>query len=276
MSHPTTISQPPLEPLTSTPSRLPPPPPAEALAAIDETVRRLRAEVAAATGRARQARLLMEVADLEERAGDESSAARDYLAAYNADTKSREPLESLLRLLEKRHSLRSLGKLIDALVRAAATPDEKVRALLLRSAYLTDDGGDLAGARGSADEATAIEGASKGERSKRLACAGSARRPHGRRGRAREGIRRAGRVRDGSDLARAPARRPRADGGGCGEHRRRAVVAQEGALDRVARDMDCDGASGADRARTPRDHRDPRGTSARRSATQPPSKRWPG
>src|SRR5882672_8996957 len=164
MSHPTTISQPPLEPLTSTPSRLPPPPPAEALAAIDETVRRLRAEVAAGTGRARQARLLMEVADLEERAGDESSAARDYLAAYNADTKSREPLESLLRLLEKRHSLRSLGKLIDALVRAAATPDEKVRALLLRSAYLTDDGGDLAGARGSADEATAIEGASKGER----------------------------------------------------------------------------------------------------------------
>src|SRR5579864_3907586 len=103
MSHPTPTSQPALEPLTSTPSRLPPPPPAEAMAAVDETVRRLRAEVAAAHDRPRQARLLMEVADLEERAGDESAAARDYLAAYNADTSSREPLESLVRLLEKRH-----------------------------------------------------------------------------------------------------------------------------------------------------------------------------
>ena len=164
MSHPTTISQPPLEPLTSTPSRLPPPPPAEALAAIDETVRRLRAEAAAATDRVRQARLLTEVADLEERAGDESSAARDYLTAYNADTSSREPLESLLRLVEKRHSLKSLGKLIDALVGAAITPDEKVRALLLRAAFLTDGDGDLAAATSSAREATAIHDASKGER----------------------------------------------------------------------------------------------------------------
>src|SRR5258708_1976150 len=164
MSHPTTISPPSLEPLTSTPSRLPPPPPAEALAAIDDTVRRLRAEGAAAADGARRARLLVEVADLEERAGDESSAARDYLAAYSADATSREPLESLVRLLEKRHSLRSLGKLIDALLSAAATPDEKVRALLMRAAHLTDVGEDLVAARSSAREAADVDDAPRGER----------------------------------------------------------------------------------------------------------------
>ncbi|HLK37524.1 MAG TPA: hypothetical protein VKU41_12280, partial [Polyangiaceae bacterium] len=164
MSHPTPTSQPALEPLTSTPSRLPPPPPAEAMAAVDETVRRLRAEVAAAHDRPRQARLLMEVADLEERAGDESAAARDYLAAYNADTSSREPLESLVRLLEKRHSMRSLGKLVDELVRAAATPDERVRALLMRASYLADVGEDLDSARESAKAASQVGDASHSER----------------------------------------------------------------------------------------------------------------
>ena len=48
-------------------------------------MRRLRAELAATTDRTRQARLLTEIADLEERSGDEPAAARDYLAAYNAD-----------------------------------------------------------------------------------------------------------------------------------------------------------------------------------------------
>ena len=51
--------------------RGPPPPQPEALAALEETVRRLRAELAATTDRGRHARLLHEIADLEERAGDE-------------------------------------------------------------------------------------------------------------------------------------------------------------------------------------------------------------
>jgi hypothetical protein len=45
----------------------------------------LRAEVARTPDRARQARLLCELGELAERAGDEPTAARDYLAAFNAD-----------------------------------------------------------------------------------------------------------------------------------------------------------------------------------------------
>src|SRR5271169_5064922 len=127
MSQTPTISQPP-EPLQQSPSRLPPPPAPEALAALEDTIRRLRAELAATSDRSRQSRLLTEIADLEERAGDEPAAARDYLGAYNADSTFREPLEGLVRLLEKRRSLKNLGKLVEALTRVAVTPEEKVRA----------------------------------------------------------------------------------------------------------------------------------------------------
>jgi hypothetical protein len=126
-------------------------------------VRRLRAELTATHDRQRQSRLLAEMADLEERWGDEPAAARDYLAAYNADPSFREPLEGLVRLLEKRRSLKNLGKLVDALVRAAVAPDEKVRALLMRSAYRADVSGELAEATSSAREATLIEGAPTAE-----------------------------------------------------------------------------------------------------------------
>ncbi len=159
MSQTPTISQPPPEPLTSTPSRLPPPPPPEALAALESTVRRLRTELAATGDRARHARLLAEIADLEERGGDEPAAARDYLAAYNADSTFREPLEGLVRLLEKRRSLKNLGKLVDALARVASSPDEKVRALLMRAAYQADVTADLSEAKSAAREATEVAGA---------------------------------------------------------------------------------------------------------------------
>jgi len=158
MSQTPTLSPPP-EPLTATSSRLPPPPAGEAAAAIEGTVRRLRAELAAATDKGRQARLLSEIADLEERASDEPAAARDYLAAFNADASFREPLEGLVRLLEKRRSLKNLGKLLDALARAAATPEEKVRALLMRAAYQADVAGDVADAKAAAREACDVEGA---------------------------------------------------------------------------------------------------------------------
>ena len=163
MSQTPTISQPP-EPLTSTPSRIPPAPPPEALAALEGTVRRLRTELAATGDRARHARLLAEIADLEERSGDEPAAARDYLAAYNADSTFREPLEGLVRLLEKRRSLKNLGKLVDALARVATSPDERVRALLMRAAYQADVASDLGEAKSAAREATEVEGAPVAER----------------------------------------------------------------------------------------------------------------
>jgi hypothetical protein len=162
MSYPTTFSQPP-EPLTSTPSRVPPPLPPEVQAVLAETVRRLRAELFATTEPARQARLLTEMGDAQERVGEEPAATRDYLAAYSADPTFHEPLEGLVRLLEKRRSLRNLGRLVDALVTAATGSDEKVRALLMRAAYLADVASNPGEAENNARAATAVEGAPAAE-----------------------------------------------------------------------------------------------------------------
>src|SRR5579883_1105419 len=142
MSHsPITPSQAP-DPIGVGHSKIPPPS-ADALSAIEGTVKRLRAELAGTHDKTRQARLLSEIGEIEERAGDEPGAARDYLAAFNADPSFREPLEGLVRLLERRRSLKNLGKLVDALTRAASSPDEKVRALLAKAGYLEDVTGDL-------------------------------------------------------------------------------------------------------------------------------------
>jgi predicted negative regulator of RcsB-dependent stress response len=122
-----------------------------------EDTERLRAELSATTDRARQARLLCELGELAERAGDEIAAARDYLAAFNADPTFREPLEALVRLLERRRSLKNLGRVLEAIVRAAVSPQEKGRALLMRAAYQEDVQEDLEGAMASAREAAALE-----------------------------------------------------------------------------------------------------------------------
>jgi tetratricopeptide (TPR) repeat protein len=131
-----------------------PPAPIETIEAIAAAVGRLRAEVDATTDRTRKARLLDEAGEIQERGGDEPGAARDYLAAYNADTSFREPLEGLVRLLERRRSLANLGKLVEALVAAAVTPEERARALTERALFLEDVQKDLEGARGAAREAT--------------------------------------------------------------------------------------------------------------------------
>ena len=162
MSQPSTSSQP-QEPHASAPSRVPPPP-AEALATLADTVRRLRAEVAAATDGARQARLLTEIGEAQERAGDEAAATRDYLAAYSADATFREPLEGVVRLLEKRRSLKNLGRLVDPMVKAATEPGERVRALLMKAAYVSDVAGLPADAIEVARAATEIEDAPAAER----------------------------------------------------------------------------------------------------------------
>ena len=150
----------PAESLRSTPSAPPPRPFSEA----DETIRRLRAESGAVVDPARQARLLSEMAELEERVGDDAAAARDYLAAYEADPNFREPLEGVGRLLERRTSLRGLARFFfDALVEAAVTCDERVRALLVRAEHLVNVSADLASAQSSVREATAITDASAAE-----------------------------------------------------------------------------------------------------------------
>ncbi len=131
-----------------------PPAPIEAIEAAAAAIGRLRAEVAATRDKARKARLLHEAGEIQEGAGDEAGAARDYLAAYNSDTTFREPLEALVRVLERRRSLENLGKLIEALATSATTPEEHARALTQRALFAEAVQQDLEGARGLAREAT--------------------------------------------------------------------------------------------------------------------------
>src|SRR5205085_2758294 len=81
-----------------------PPAPIETIEAVAAAVGRLRDEVGATEDKSRRARLLHEAGEIQERGGDEPGAARDYLAAYNSDTSFREPLEGLVRVLERRRS----------------------------------------------------------------------------------------------------------------------------------------------------------------------------
>src|SRR3954470_10500047 len=116
-------------------------------------VARLRAEHAAQQDKSIQAVLLHECGVLEEVGGEEPTAARDYLAAFNADPQFREPLEALVRILSRRKSIKNLGKLLDALTRAASTPEERSRAFWERAAYLQDHEQNLAAAREALEEA---------------------------------------------------------------------------------------------------------------------------
>ncbi|MBK8251741.1 MAG: hypothetical protein IPK82_03625 [Polyangiaceae bacterium] len=114
---------------------------------------RFRAEHAAHGERAIGALLLHECGVLEEARGEEPVAAREYLAAFNADPQFREPLEALVRILTRRKSLKSLGKLLDALTRAAVTPEERVRAHWEKAAYHQDFDKNFAAAKESLEEA---------------------------------------------------------------------------------------------------------------------------
>jgi hypothetical protein len=129
--------------------------PPKTVEALTAAAARLQAEHEAASEDAARSVLLHEIASLLERAGDDPGAARDYLASFNADSEFREPLEALVALLHRRRSVKNLGKLLDALVRAAATPAETTRALVERAAFLIEQQGDSAAARGALREATA-------------------------------------------------------------------------------------------------------------------------
>jgi tetratricopeptide (TPR) repeat protein len=136
---------------SATVSRLPPPMASALEAEVREAVAWLREEVGSSQVKGRQARLLAEIGDFEERTGDEPGAARDYLAAFNADPSFRESLEGLIRLLERRRSYRNLGKVIDALVKASSKrPEEAARALLMKAAFAADVSEDLFAARDAA------------------------------------------------------------------------------------------------------------------------------
>jgi len=114
---------------------------------------RLRAELAAVDDKAAQARLLHECGILLEKAGEEPAAAKDFLAAFNADPQFREPLEALVRILTRRKSVKNLGKLLDALARAADTAEERGRAFWEYAQYILEYEKDPAKARTQLEEA---------------------------------------------------------------------------------------------------------------------------
>lgn len=124
---------------------IPPPaaPPASAASAPPaaglDMISRLRAEAEACDDPTRKAVLLHEAAELEERsAGDELGAAREYLAAFNLDATFREPLEALVRILERRRSLKNLGRVLDSMSKAAETSEERARSLRALAADAID------------------------------------------------------------------------------------------------------------------------------------------
>jgi hypothetical protein len=133
----------------SHPTSFPPGPSANSPAAIY-----LRAEQASATDPQHKALLLHELGVVEERASDEMGAAREFLAAFNSYPQFREPLEGLVRLLERRKSVKNLPKLLDALLRASESPAERGRALLKRAAFAIDYRQDDATGRGALLQAT--------------------------------------------------------------------------------------------------------------------------
>jgi tetratricopeptide (TPR) repeat protein len=117
-------------------------------------IARLKAEAEASDDAGRKAVLLHEAAELEERtAGDELGAAREYLAAYNQDANFREPLEALLRILERRRSLKNLGRVLESLSKSADLPEERARALRARASHAVDVGNDVAQGRAFLEEA---------------------------------------------------------------------------------------------------------------------------
>ncbi|HVJ14642.1 MAG TPA: hypothetical protein VM686_04350 [Polyangiaceae bacterium] len=134
--------------MSSTQSAPPPDP-----AIVTSTIGRLRAEHAASGSSERQAILLHEIGVLEERLGDEATAARDQLAAVNAEPEFTEPLERLLAIIERRQSYKNLGKLLDRLHKVGAKADERARALIDQAALLADQEQDQAGARALLEQA---------------------------------------------------------------------------------------------------------------------------
>src|SRR5262245_5804516 len=141
------MSDPPRSP--SHPTSRPPSSPATHSSALF-----LQTEQESATEPQQKALLLHELGVLEERGGAEMEAAREFLAAFNAYAQFREPLEGLVRLLERRKSVKNLPKLLDALLRVAESPVEKARALVKRAAFLADHRKDDGAARASLLQAT--------------------------------------------------------------------------------------------------------------------------
>lgn len=122
--------------------------------ALPESLSFLREERDASEDATVKASLALELGRALERSGDDAGAAREYLAVVNDAPDFREPLESLVALLYRRRSVKNLGKMLDALVRAASTTEETARALIEKAAFQLDHEDDVAAAKDSLTSAT--------------------------------------------------------------------------------------------------------------------------
>src|SRR5688572_9544213 len=84
---------------------------------LDARVEALRAELEAESARPRQAILRYELAHALEQLGQEAVAVKEHLTAYNLDPTFRLPLFALLRIFERRRSIKNLDRLYDAELR---------------------------------------------------------------------------------------------------------------------------------------------------------------
>jgi hypothetical protein len=108
-----------------------------------EVLRVLRAEAEIVTAKEQRSVILHGIAELEESLlGDQPAAARSHLAAYNARSSFRPPLDALVRLYRRRASFANLGKLLEAQARSAPTARDKADALVLRGELAEDALGD--------------------------------------------------------------------------------------------------------------------------------------
>lgn len=114
---------------------------------VNDDTAQLRKELEGAPDARARARLLYELGEIYEQHGDEPSAQKTYAEAHQTEPESAEPLEAIIRLLEKKRALSKLAKPYEDLAERAQTPEEKARALLLRAQNLEDVQRDYAGAR---------------------------------------------------------------------------------------------------------------------------------
>lgn len=130
--------QPAVEPAAAPAAHAPAPAAGDATG-VSERVALLRAELAEATTPGAKAALLYELgAHHEDVEGDAAAAVKDYLRAFNADAGFRPPLIALLRIFERRRSVKNLGRLYDAERKAARTPRQIAEALVDRGVMLED------------------------------------------------------------------------------------------------------------------------------------------
>lgn len=130
------------------------PPRGDAQDVLDTRIAWLREEAEKAESAEQRAALRYEIGLLEQRAGREENAVRDYLAAANAVGAFKEPVEHLIAIVERRRSFKNLPTLLEHSCRTAESPGDAARAQLasawMHIMHTLDPARALAAARAAA------------------------------------------------------------------------------------------------------------------------------